>query len=104
MANGDGQSKAPYIIICNGRIEVLAAKTPAEQLVAASRAAMRLTSFYDQKGWLDYEDSKPISDLQHRMMDLMNVKEKGDVQGMVTEMFEKLDALEKEYSTAYGSD
>lgn len=102
MANGDpttGQSKAPYIILCGGRIELLAAKNnPAEQIAAASRAAAALSSFYDLKGWLTVEDSQPISSLQHKMMDAMaDGINKYDAHGMAEEMIQLLEDLEQKY-------
>lgn len=39
-------SRAPYIIICNGRIEMALAKNGFEMIQAASRTATALTVFY----------------------------------------------------------
>jgi hypothetical protein len=108
MANGDtGQSKAPYIIICSGRIEVLAAKNnPAEQIAAASRAAADLTTFYDLKGWLTIEDSEPISELQNSMMTMLfnGDMKQGEAEKMVRDMFTMLSLLEQRYESERNED
>lgn len=103
MPNGDpttGQSKAPYIILCGGRIDALAAQNdPAKVIAAASTAAVRLTTFYDLKGWLTLEDSEPISELQHSMMTLLQQGKlkPAEATRMAGDMFTLLSNLEKRY-------
>ena len=92
----DGGSRAPYIIICNGRIEVAVSKNGMEMMRAASRCATALVTYYGDK--LTTIDTLPISDLQHQMMDLLNsrkvVRDAGE---MVDEMFALLDELEQKF-------
>lgn len=97
-------SVASYIIICNGRIDLAAAKNSTEMIQAASRAATDLVTYYGDK--LGSQDAAPITDLQHKMMDVLSgaVREhpKADYRSpieMVDEMFAHLDALEKKMSS-----
>lgn len=94
MSNGTGQSKAPYIILCGGRIHVLNSKDHKDKLQAASDAAVGLTSYYGKR--VTAEQSTPISDLQHQMMDNFDVWSKTEAEQAVTDMFALLDALEEE--------
>lgn len=88
-----GGSRAPYIIICNGRIDVALAKSGFEMIQAASRTATALVSYYGDK--VGDADTRPISELQHAMMDLVNARPSMHLSGeMVDEMFALLDALE----------
>jgi hypothetical protein len=96
MANGTGQSKAPYIIICAGRIDLAAAKNGIERIQAASRAAANLVTYYGDK--LTFEDTAPISTVQHAMMEELQTRRRLDVDDLVDEMFVLLDALEQKYS------
>lgn len=90
----DGGSRAPYIIICNGRIDIGVAKNGFEMIRAASRAATDLVSYYGDK--LTASDTLPISDLQHQMMDIVNARAVNySASEMVDEMFALLDALEQ---------
>lgn len=57
------------IIICNGRIDLALAKNGFEMIRAASRAATALVAYYGKR--LTYVDTKPISDLQHKMKDVV---------------------------------
>lgn len=94
----NGQSKAPYIIICSGRIDFLAASTKQEQIQAASNAARNLVVFYGDR--VTAEDTGPISDLQHEMMDNMSHTgqwTKSQTEAKVDEMFALLDALEEKF-------
>jgi hypothetical protein len=96
----EGGSRAPYIIICQGRIDLALATSGFEMIRASSRAAANLVTYYGDK--LSYADTRPISDLQHVMMDVVSGKTTAgshatDFQSaseMVDEMFGLLDALE----------
>lgn len=103
MANGEtvGASRAPYIIICNGRIELAVAPNGFQMLRAASNCATALVTYYGQR--LTDADTKPISNLQHEMMEVVEGhKSTGthstgfrNADEMVDEMFALLDALEQ---------
>lgn len=101
MANGDppSGSRAPYIIICNGRINVALAKSGFEMIRSASRTAADLVVYYGDR--VTDADTKPISELQHAMMDLVDGtttrtrQERNSAAEMVDEMFALLDALEQ---------
>lgn len=99
MSNGTGQSKAPYIIVCGGRIELEAANKPEEMVVAASNAAVRLTSYYGDR--LTEADTLPISNLQHEMMEGMAGYNKHHAKVKADEMFALLDALERKYQSEH---
>lgn len=87
------RSRAPYIIICAGRIDVALAKNGFEMIQAASRAAANLVTYYGER--LSLADTQPISDLQHEMMTMVNTRPVHQNAGdMVDEMFARLDALE----------
>jgi hypothetical protein len=94
MANGTGQSKAPYIIICGGRIDVLNAKTKEDKLQAASSAAVRLVTYFGNK--LNAIQTAPISNLQHQIMENLSTWNRSRAEQGVTDMFALLDALENE--------
>lgn len=102
MANGDppSGSRAPYIIICAGRIDVALSRSGFEMIRAASRCAADLVSYYGDR--LTDADTKAISDLQHDMMDIVEGKTTMRMPAppntsaeMVDEMFARLDALEQ---------
>lgn len=103
MANGEAvsASRAPYIIICNGRIDVALAKNGFEMIRSASHAAANLVTYYGER--LTDADTRPISQLQHEMMDVVEGRgaprtqstEFRDAVEMVNEMFALLDALEQ---------
>lgn len=103
MSTPEGGSRAPYIIICNGRIDLAAAKNGTEAIQAASSAAMRLTSYYGDK--VSRADTYAISKLQHEMMELLtgNAPAGTHANGfrsaseMADEMFAQLDKLEKQH-------
>lgn len=94
-------SLANYIIICDGRINLQAAHNPTERIQAASRCATELVKFYGDR--LTEADAKPISDLQHEMMEVMSGNRLAGTREtsfrgadeMVDEMFALLDALEQ---------
>jgi len=91
-------SRAPYIIICNGRIAAALASSGFEMIRAASQAATNLVTYYGDRAGLT--DTLPISELQHEMMDLINGRattrrREPRADEMVDEMFALLDALEE---------
>jgi hypothetical protein len=93
-------SRAPYIIICQGRIEIGTATGPLQRIVASSRCAAALVTYYGNR--IGLVDTLPISELQHEMMDLINGRaiartrqQPKSADEMVDEMFAQLDALEK---------
>lgn len=92
-----GGSRAPYIIICNARIEVALSRNGYEMIRAASNGASDLVCYFGDR--LSHEDTEPISKLQHEMMDLVqgNAPSRKPAQAgaMVDEMFALLDALEQ---------
>ena len=89
-------SKSPYIIICNGRIEVDTATKVPEKIRAASNAAMTLVQFYELRGApITVDDTQPISDLQHEMMNHLKTLTKSQANALITQMFALLDALEE---------
>lgn len=96
MANGSGQSRAPYIIVCAGRIDVLEAAPGTQphqrQLKAASDTARNLVSYFADR--LTAEQTTPISKLQHSMMDNFDRWGPHEVEIAVAQMFELLDELE----------
>lgn len=93
-----GPSEAPYIIICSGRIDRLVAASQTKealQIKAASDAARNLVVFYRDQVTID--DTGPISDLQHEMMDNFGKWSKVDTDAKIDEMFALLDALEQKF-------
>lgn len=100
MSNGTGQSKAPYIIICAGRIDLLAAAPGTQpfqrQLKAASDAACNLVSYFGDR--LTAEQTAPISRLQHSMMDNFDKWGAHEAEIAIEQMFELLDELEDQMS------
>lgn len=90
-------SNTPYIIICNGRIAVMAAKDVIQQIVAASQCATDLCSFMGLAYSLNPLDLHPISQIQHYLMDHADTLSKKDAQGKIDELFTFLDALEDKY-------
>lgn len=89
-------SRAAYIIICNGRINLRAARDPLGRIQAASNCAAALVTYYGER--CSQEDTQPISDLQHAMMDMVNGDSmpagKHHPDEMVDEMFALLEQLE----------
>lgn len=101
MSNGDppSGSRAPYIIICAGRIEAALAPNGFQVIRAASNCAAALVTYYGER--LTHEDTQPISKLQHEMMDLVSGRaiarthqQSLSADEMVDQMFALLDALE----------
>lgn len=97
MPNGTPDSGAPYIIICSSRIAVAIAKEPTEKLNAVSKGASELCSYYALRlrNTLDPLKLKPISKLQHEIMDNLGMK-KDEAEAKCLEMLGLMDALEHE--------
>lgn len=91
-------SQANYIIICEWRTRA-DTDDKETQIIAASSCAARLVSHIDvmHPGKLTKAHTQPISDLQHYLMDNKRKLTKAQVKAKVAEMFEMLDALEKEF-------
>lgn len=96
-------SKAPYIIICQGRTEVLDENTASKKICAASRCASELVQHMAlvHKNKLTFEDTKPISDLQHEMMDDLKKYTKREATEKCEEMFTLLYALEDKFQDVH---
>jgi hypothetical protein len=94
-------SKAPYIIICNGRIQVMLTSSDRhlEKIGYASRAATELVTYYGITigKRLDPVDVKPLSDHQHWLMANMFSLTIDEVDYHIQKLFTKLDALEAKY-------
>lgn len=88
-------SLADYVIICDGRIDVAISSNGFHRIRAASRTATELLKFYGDR--VTDADARPISQLQHEMMDLVEGKaSRAPISSdeMVDQMFGLLDALE----------
>lgn len=86
-------SLANYVIICNGRINVQAAHGPTGKIQAVSQCATESVKFYGDR--ITERDIKPISDLQHEMMDMLSGRRTvKNADEMVDEMFALLEELE----------
>ena len=92
-------SQANYIIICKGRIDFDSAKDVPAKVRALSDAATNLTSHIDitHPGELTETDVKPISDLQHELMNHWRTMSKDQVEAHAITMFGYLDALEDKF-------
>lgn len=91
----EGGSRAPYIIICNGRIDLAASRNGVDRVQAASRAATNLVMYYGER--LTAVDTEPISRVQHAMMDRLSQRGIAGVDDLVDQMFALLDALEDKF-------
>lgn len=90
-------SSSPYIIICSGRTEVLAAKDAVGKIVAANRCAKDLCSFIESTHTVAPGDFESVSAKQHELMDGMGTMSKREVDEQVEAMFELLDELEDKF-------
>lgn len=99
MPKPRGHNPSIYIIICGGRINNLRAVSPQDKIGAASECAVRLVSQLEllYPGDITKEQSQPITDLQHEMMDNMTTWTKAEAESKVVEMFDLLDALEDSF-------
>lgn len=82
----DGGSRAAYIIVCNGRIDVAVSKNGFEMMQSASRAATALVTYYGDR--LTAIDTLPKL-TGTRTASFNSAGE------MVDEMFALLDEIEK---------
>lgn len=91
-------SRAPYIIICNGRIGVASAYQRDEidlAIIHASETAATLIMFYQlDKRKLPDETVKAISDHQHWLMDHLTGEE-AEIKTHIAAMFDLYDMLEQ---------
>lgn len=96
-------SRAPYIIICSSLTEVLEASTAAKKICAASKGAADLVKHLAEvhKSKLKFEHTKPISDLQHEMMENLKKYTKPQAKAKCDEMFTLLYELEKKFQDEY---
>jgi hypothetical protein len=99
MSQPPSGSRAPYIIICSGRIAASATNDPVQKLKAISDCATALVSHLavvhgDQ---LTFEDTQPISDLQHEIMDGLHEFSKDDAEEKVRDMVRLLYRLENKF-------
>lgn len=92
------QSAAPYIIICSGRTQVLAAKDPVGQIVAVNQCAADLCSFLQSNYDTNPADFQAISIKQHELMDGMLTLKRSEVDAKIAEMFVLFDELEDKYT------
>lgn len=90
-------SQANYIIICEGRINVLSTDDPVAKIRYASSCAADLVKHIESThpDGLPQVDSQAISDLQHSMMNVLPGIKKPEANAMVRDMFTLLDALER---------
>ena len=97
-------STANYVIICNGRIDYATATDQGAKIRALSQAAVNLLSHIEvtQPHALSEADTKPISDLQHFLMDNAATITDERLSLCATEMFNYLDALEDKTETRGG--
>jgi len=94
-------SLSQYVIICKGRIDFATGKDTAAKIRALSDAATNLVSHIEltHAGELTETDIKPISDLQHELMDQAANMTKTQIKAHGVMMFGLLDALEDRFST-----
>lgn len=92
-------SQANYIIICEYKINVLIAKTVPGKLQALSSGAAALVSHIDLQhpGKLTNEDTKPISELQHYIMDNLLTMKAKEAKEKIEEMFTLWNVLEDKF-------
>lgn len=92
-------SLANYIIICDTEIGILAAGLSSEKIVAVSRGATTLVcqiQLVHGDAFTD-ADAKPISDLQHYMMDNLETMKSLEAKDKVAEMIRLMRALNKKF-------
>jgi len=100
MSGPPPDSTASYIIICNGRIGVAAARSAIEKIQKLSDCAAQLVSHVvlENRGKVKPDDTREISDLQHYLMDNMSKMDKKEAEESAAEMFRLLYALEAKFS------
>lgn len=99
MSQPPAGSRAPYIIICSGRIAAAATDDPVQKLKAASDCATALVCHLAivHGDDLTSTDTQPISDLQHFMMDNLLTLKKDEAEVKVKEMIGLLYQLEDKF-------
>jgi len=92
-------SLSQYVIICKGRIDYATGADTGAKIRALSDAAAFLLHHIEvtQPGRLSEADTKPISDLQHYLMDHAGDITPADLELHAVEMFNYLDALEDKF-------
>jgi hypothetical protein len=92
-------SLSQYVIICKGRIDYATGADTGAKIRALSDAATNLTSHIDitQPGKLTEADIKPISDLQHELMNHAQTITMDQIEAHAVTMFGLLDALEGKF-------
>lgn len=92
-------SLAQYVIICDTRIQIAAADTPISMVCAASEGAASLLSHIATvyHGRLKEEDAKPVSELQHQMMEDMLTYTEENAEDVCQEMIKRLYELEGKF-------
>lgn len=92
-------SRSNYIIICDIRIEVLAAKDPVAALVRVSNGAAALVKQLEIIHGEEFTeaDARPVSELQHEIMVNLHSWSKSDAEGKARDMLSLLDALEEKF-------
>jgi len=95
-------SLSQYVIICKGKIDFATGKDVPAKIRALSDAAANLTSHIEitRPGKLTEADIKPISDLQHELMNHAQTITKDRIEIYGVEMFTMLDALEDKFEQA----
>ena len=99
-------SLSQYVIICKGRIDFATGADTGAKIRALSDAAVNLTSHIEvtHPGKLSEADVKPISDLQHELMDQATTITPEQLNVIATEMFNLLDALEAKFKHVRGNE
>lgn len=99
MSNGVGDSRAPYIIICDTRTRISTAETPSAKVTAATSGAAQLASFMELRygDRLKTEDLVSISELQHEMMDNVHTYDVDAAEAVCREMVRRLYELEEKF-------
>lgn len=97
MANGDGRSKAPYIILCSGRTAALATNDPANKICYTSECAAAFMSHLEitRPGEVTDEEYEQVSELQHAMMGVVTTEKKREADEMCQHMFGLLNGIEQ---------
>lgn len=92
-------SLSQYIIICRGRTDYGTQTDHGAKVRALSAAAADLVAHVDitNPGRLTEADVKPISDLQHLLMDQGAALSAAELDVRAVEMFNLLDALEERF-------
>lgn len=99
MPDEEPGSRASYIIICGGRINVLNAKGVGEKIAAASNCGCALTSYLGivHGALLTDADTRPISDIQHYLMEHFDSIVKTEAEQRIAELFHLFDELEEKF-------